>query len=104
MVWASLAAGASGGFGRGRAGPFSGNDRVELRPQQLLLGAQQLEELLIHAGRQSRSVGSRALRHRFHLPAQALMACRSPPLLLMEILRGLACAATGISKVSSPLS
>ena len=35
---------------------------------------------------------------------QALMACRSSPLLVMEILRGLACSATGIFKVSTPES
>lgn len=35
---------------------------------------------------------------------QALMACRSSPLLAMAILRGFACSATGISKVSTPAS
>jgi len=38
------------------------------------------------------------------LPSQALMACRSSPLLVTEILRGLACSATGICRVSTPAS
>ena len=38
------------------------------------------------------------------LTGQALMACRSSPLLVMEILRGLACSATGIWRVSTPAS
>ena len=37
-------------------------------------------------------------------PAQALMARRSSPWVVMEILRGLACSATGTCKVSTPLS
>lgn len=35
---------------------------------------------------------------------QALMACRSSALLLIAILRGLACSATGMSRVNTPWS
>jgi len=34
-----------------RRGPFRGNDRVELGPQQLLIGQQQIQELLLGAAR-----------------------------------------------------
>lgn len=91
---------------RRRAGPFGSDDRVELRLYELVVGTDQIEELLVAATRNVTArvgVGYRA--HRASLPAQALMACRSPsPLLTMEILRGLAFSATGILRVSTPAS
>jgi hypothetical protein len=102
-VGPSRSAGAVVRVGRGRAGPFRGDDGVELGPQQLLISAQQLNELLVRARRGIHAVGVQDPGHYSH-PRQALIACRSSPLLVMEILRGLACSATGICKVSTPLS
>jgi hypothetical protein len=99
---ASFVAGAVVWFGRGRVGPFGGDDRLEFGPQQLLIGAEQLQELLVGARRRSPAVG--VLEHHSHPRAQALIACRSSLLLVMAILRGLACSATGICRVSTPLS
>jgi hypothetical protein len=102
-VGPSRSAGTMAWVGRGRGGPFRGDDGVELGPQQLLISAQHLKELLVRARRGIHAVGVQHLGHYSH-PRQALMACRSSPLLVTEILRGLACSATGICKVSTPLS
>ena len=58
-VWASLGVGAAVWFGRWRAGPFGGDNRVELGPQQVLVGAEQLKELLVRAACRCRAVGMR---------------------------------------------
>ena len=83
--------------------PFLGDDRVELRTQQLLVGAHQLEELLVPAGvAPTAAAGIVGMSLTTH--GQALMACRASFLLLISILRGLACSATGIFRVRTPLS
>ena len=100
---------------RWRAWPFRRDDGVELRPQQLIVGQQQIKELLL--GTASVGVASviggasvigvvrrTDLRHHRHPDSQALMACWSLLSLLMEILRGLACSATGIRNLSTPPS
>jgi hypothetical protein len=43
----SLGVGAVIWFGRWRAGPFGGDDRVELGLHQIVVGAEQLHELLV---------------------------------------------------------
>ena len=66
--------------------------------------------LIVRAG--SGLTSSRSITRAHHLlrtspfdrTGQALMACRSSPLLVIEILRGLACSATGILNVSTPES
>ena len=84
------------------AGPLRGDDGLELGPQQVLVGADQVNEGLV-GGRSLCTGGVQHLTHRVH-PAQALMARCSSPLVAMEILRGLACSATGIARVSTPVS
>jgi hypothetical protein len=60
---ASLAASATVWFGRWRAGPLRGDDRVELRLQQVLVGAEQLNELLGGGPRGIHAVAAQDLRH-----------------------------------------
>jgi hypothetical protein len=48
-AWTSLGTGASARPARWLTRPFRGDDRVELRPEQVLVGQQQIEELLIGA-------------------------------------------------------
>jgi hypothetical protein len=50
-AWASPGVAAAVWFGRWSVGPLGGDDRVELGPQQLLVGADQLQELLVGAAR-----------------------------------------------------
>src|SRR5947207_2843276 len=76
----SLGAGAAVWVGRRRARPFRGDDRLELGPQQLLISAQQLNELLVRARPGMHALGVQDLGHYSH-PRQALIACRSSPLL-----------------------
>ena len=83
--------------------PLLGNDRVELRLKELLVRAHQLQELLVHTARDV-NLSSRGGGHEYHPRGQALMACWPSFLLLISILRGLACSATGIFKVSTPVS
>ncbi len=79
--------------------PLRGDDSVELRPDQLLVGQDQHKKLFL---------GSRVapgIRGRHDVAAaQALMVRRSSLLLVIEILRGFAFSATGIFKVSTPVS
>ena len=84
-------------------GPFRGDDRLEFRAEQVLIRADQVEELVIDRWFDA-GVGDGVAGHDRSLPGQALMACRSSPVLVMEILRGLACSATGICRVSTPAS
>ena len=84
-------------------GPFPGDDRVELCSQQRLVGVHQFEELLFHTVcRAEPGAGDRG--HGPHRLDQALMARRPSFLLLISILRGFACSATGIFSVRTPLS
>jgi hypothetical protein len=46
-AWALLGVGATGWFGWWWARPFRGDDRGELGPQQVLIGAEHLQELLL---------------------------------------------------------
>ena len=62
-AWASLGVGAAVWFARWWARPFRGDDRVELGPQQVLIGAEQLKELLVRAPRGSQAVGVQDLGH-----------------------------------------
>ena len=82
------------------SGHVGGDDRVELCPEQFLVGAEQFEELSPVLGSTLVPLGCIA----FTAAGQALIACRSAPLLLIAILRGLACSATGIFSVSTPES
>jgi hypothetical protein len=69
----SLGVGVAVSFGRWRAGPFRGDDRLELGPQQILIGAQkfeellEFEELLARAAGRRWAVGTRDLGHYSHL-------------------------------------
>jgi len=103
-AWAAgpLAVAAASRCVRRRPGPLRRDDRVEFGPQQLFVRAHEGEELFVL--RCARETGSGQGDHDVTCPGQALIACRSSPLLLMTILRGLACSATGISKVSTPAS
>lgn len=94
------------------AGPFRGDDLVELLAYPLSFGGPQDAEIIQETGRvfpPRCMVGDRR-RHRFHLRdchlsrGQALMDCRSSLLREMEIFLGFAASATGISSVSTPLS
>ena len=92
------------------ARPLTRDDGVELRPEQLLIGAHQLEELVIKGAREpgpviaSAGPCSRCGEHGASPPGQALMACWPAGWLLISILRGFACSATGIFSVSTPAS
>ena len=97
----SRGVGAAIWFDRWRAGPFGGDDRVELGPHQFLVGAEQFDELLVR-GEGGVAIACSGRGHDAH-PAQALITCRSSALVTV-ILRGLAFSATGICKVSTPLS
>jgi hypothetical protein len=92
------------GLARWPPGPFGIDDRVELGPQQFLIGQQQLEELLhgAIAGRRATATSQVPCHHA--PPGQALMACFSSPCWVISILRGLACSATGMVKVNTPAS
>ena len=93
------------GPGRWTTGrPFPSDDRVELRTHQLLVGIHKVEELLVHALRRVDLTGRDGGHDPCHRGCQALMACRPSFLLLISILRGLACSATGIFRVRTPLS
>lgn len=83
--------------------PSGGDDLIELGPQQILVGAQQVQELLVRAARGVHAVLMLDLGH-VSPSGYALIAWRSGPLLAMAILRGLAASATGICNVSTPLS
>ncbi len=80
-----------------------GDDCVELGREQVRIAADQVEELLVDGPCDAVADGGCGWHGR-PLSAQALMAWRSSPLLVMEILRGLACSATGITSVSTPAS
>jgi hypothetical protein len=56
----------SAGQVRGRAWPFRGDDRVELGVDQVVVGQQQSEELLLGAAGVIRAVGWTDLRHDDH--------------------------------------
>src|SRR3954452_21513769 len=73
-----FAIGASAWSFRWWAGPFRGDDDVELGRQQLFVGEEQVEELLVGAAWVVRAVGVQDRGHGFHTLVQALMACRSP--------------------------
>lgn len=87
-----------------RSWPFGGDDSVELRPQQFLVGQHQIEEPLIGAAVVVEAVGLQGRGHPSHPRAQALMAWLSSLSRVIEILRGLARSATGIVRVSTPAS
>lgn len=80
--------------------PFRRDDRLELGGQKLFVVADHLEEPHIH-GPCAEVIGCRA--HDRSQP-YALIACRSSPLLVMEILRAFARSATGICRLSTPAS
>jgi hypothetical protein len=90
------------GFSLGRLPALS---VVAPTPRRVVaVGQQQIEELLLGAAGGTGAVGWTGLRHHDHRGRQALMACWSLLSLLMVILRGLACSATGILNVSTPPS
>jgi hypothetical protein len=93
----------------GAVRPFL-DDGVELCPQQILVSADELEELLVHSahdvGLDSTGAGldTSEGEHGPHHQSQAVMACWPSFRLLISILRALACSATGIFNVSTPAS
>src|SRR6187200_1398252 len=88
-------------YGRGsrrRVGPGAGDDGVEFGRQQFWVAADQVEELII-----PRRVAVGSSGKHDGLTAQVVIARRCPLALAMEILRGLARSATGISRVRTPV-
>jgi len=81
--------------------PLGRNDLLELGPEQLLVAAHQVEKRIGFRGRGRLSGRSTRCGHRRSREAQALMACFSSSVLIM-ILRGFACSATGMRNVRTP--
>ena len=76
--------------------PARADDRLELRAEQVVVGADQREEGLVGVNRVPRGPGGAIGGHRF-THRQASMAWLVVACSLMAILRGLACSATGIA-------
>src|SRR5581483_6055663 len=80
-------------------GPAVVDDRFELDLQQVGIVHDQVDE----RGRVREVSPGRGVR-RSHRVTYALIACGCSAVLLIAILRGLACSATGICRVSTPAS